>query len=153
MRLAWTLLAASVGLLASGRAPAQESGPLPFNPSTVPRLSLPTGAPVGTTWPSPLRMGGAYDSVFDTIFQGYRSITEAPPQGLPAVGQPAPLDTLISPAQPPSWVGPGVPPDARFGVPIGPVQLAPRVYAVPPPVAGDGRLQQSVLPSIVIPFP
>lgn len=136
--------------LGSGAANAQELGPLPFDAQTVPRISLPTS----DAWPAmPSQFSPVYSSVLDRWLSTVSAWTETAPRDLAAVGQPGPIDRVISPAQPPSWISPGVPPDAGFSIRVGPVSAQPVIYATTPPVAGEGRFQQSVLPSLVITLP
>jgi hypothetical protein len=139
-------------MLALSSANAQEPGPVPFNPQTVPRISLPSAG----SWPGmgeEPRFGPVQSSVIDRWLANVSRWTETAPRDRSAIGQPGPIDNVISPAQAPSWIAPGVPSDAGFGIRIGPVSGQPVIYATPPPIAGEGRFQQSVLPSLVITLP
>jgi hypothetical protein len=152
MRARWLWLGALGAVaLGSGAASAQELGPLPFNAQTVPRISLSSSA---ESWPGmSSQFSPVYSSVFDRWLSRVSGLTEAAPRYPSAVQQPGPIDTVISPAQAPSWINPGVPSDAGFSIRAGPVSAQPVIYATPPPVAGEGRFQQSVLPSLVITLP
>lgn len=138
--------------LAQRSASAQELGPLPFDAQNVPRIRLPTAGSWPTMREEP-RFGPVQGSVLDRWLADVSRWTDAAPRDLAAVKQPGPIDSVISPAQAPSWIAPGVPPDAGFGLHFGPVSAQPVLYASPPPVAGEGRFQQSVLPSLVITLP
>jgi hypothetical protein len=161
-RHAWLgALAAGLFTLAPQLAGAQEAGPVPFPAEGVPTVAAPGRASFAgevRTAPSPVRFDAVYASVLDRVFDELRSLTELPPDTLSAIGQPAPLDLMISPKEPPPWVGPGVPPDARWSFHIDPIPITgqPVAYATPTPTANTGsfeRWQELVLPSLVVPLP